>query len=164
MEEKMVFKPRPSMGWFSLLLLALIIIGVGVSAVVRGGTSQVIGAFFILLGIYFALLAVWWPTMRYELDREALTLVYGQAIKYRILLESIKSMKRVDLPLSLWSSMRLPGVALFTVPYADLGPIKMCSTAALNGIFLVETDHGFYGLTPEEEDHLAAAVQARMRR
>jgi len=164
MEEKMVFKPRHSIGWLSLVVLALIIIGLGLSAVFRGGTSQVIGVFFIALGAYFGLLAVWWPSMRYELDREALTLVYGQAIKYRILLDTIKSMKRVDLPLSLWSSMRLPGVALFTVPYADIGPIKMCSTAALQGIFLIETDHGLYGLTPEEEDRLAAAIQARIRR
>jgi hypothetical protein len=164
MEEKIVFKPRPSIGWVSLALLALFILALGLTAFIRSGTGQVLGAFFLVLGLYFALLAAWWPTMRYELDREALTLLYGKAIEYRIPLDSIKSMRRVNLVISLWSSVRMPGVALFSVPYGDVGQVKMCSSAAMNGIFLIETDHGLYGLTPEEENHFAAAVQARIRR
>jgi hypothetical protein len=94
----------------------------------------------------------------------ALTLLYGKAIKYRIPLETIRSIKRVDLGLSLWSSIRMPGVALFSVPYSDVGQVRMCSTAALNGILLIETENGLYGLTPEAEDQLAAIIQARIRR
>jgi hypothetical protein len=164
MEEKMVFKPRPSIGWVSLALLALVLLAVGISALSGGSTNLVIGVFFSLLGLYFVLLVIWWPTMRYELDRETLTLLYGKAIKYRIPLETIRSVKRVDLGLSLWSSIRMPGVALFSVPYSDVGQVRMCSTAALNGVLLIETEKGLYGITPEAEDQLAATIQARIRR
>jgi hypothetical protein len=95
----------------------------------HGGTSLVLGVFFIVLGLYFVVLTLWWPTMRYELDREALTLLYGSAIKYRIPLDTIRSIKRVDLSLALWSSLRMPGVALFSVPYSDVGQVRMCSTS-----------------------------------
>jgi hypothetical protein len=163
MEDKMIFKPRPSLGWISLAVLALVVLTLG-TVTLTTGTIRFVGATFIVLGLYFLVLVFWWPTMRYELDREALTLIYGQTIKYRIPLGSIRSMRRVDLPLSLWSSMRMPGVALFTVPYGEIGLVKMCATAALNGILLIETDQGLYGLTPAEEDRLAAAVQARIVR
>jgi hypothetical protein len=164
MEEKIIFKPRPSIGWLSLALLAGVVIAIGVSAVTGSGTRLVLGVFFIVLGLYFVVLTLWWPTMRYELDREAVTLLYGRAIKYRIPLDSIRSIKRVDLGLALWSSLRMPGVALFNVPDSDVGQVRMCSTSALNGILLIETEKGLYGVTPEEEGHFASAVQARIRR
>jgi hypothetical protein len=127
-------------------------------------SNLVLGILFITLGVYFLLLTFWWPTMRYELDQDALLLRYGKAIQYRIPLDTIKTMRRANLGLSLWSSIRMPGVALFNVPYSDVGQVRMVSTAALNGIFLIETEHGLYGLTPAEEDRLAAAIQARIRR
>lgn len=164
MEEKTVYKPRPSMGWLSLSLLSLVILAVGLSALTSGGPNLVLGILFLLMGAFFALLVIWWPTMRYELDGETLTLIYGKAIRHRIPLDTIRSMRRVNLTLSLWSSMRMPGVALFNVPYGDVGTVRMVSSAALNGIFLIETDNGLYGITPAEEDRLAAAVQARLRR
>jgi hypothetical protein len=163
MEEKMIFKPRSSIGWVSLSLLAVIVLAIAASMLITNVT-RFAGAILLVLGLYFSILAIWWPTMRYELDREALTLIYGTAINYRIPLDSIRSMRRVDLTLSLWSSMRMPGVALFTVPYGDIGQVKMCATASLNGILLIETDKGLYGLTPAEEDRLAAEVQTRMVR
>jgi hypothetical protein len=161
MAEKIVFKPRPSFGWLSLAVLSLILLFGGISAVT---SNLVLGILFITLGVYFLLLTFWWPTMRYELDQDALLLRYGKAIQYRIPLDTIKTMRRVNLGLSLWSSIRMPGVALFNVPYSDVGQVRMVSTAALNGIFLIETEHGLYGLTPAEEDRLAAAIQARIRR
>jgi hypothetical protein len=161
MAEKIVFKPRPSFGWLSLAVLSLILLFGGISAVT---SNLVLGILFITLGVYFLLLTFWWPTMRYELDQDALLLLYGKAIQYRIPLDTIKTMRRANLGLSLWSSIRMPGVALFNVPYSDVGQVRMVSTAALNGIFLIETEHGLYGLTPAEEDRLAAAIQARIRR
>jgi hypothetical protein len=161
MAEKIVFKPRPSFGWLSLAVLSLILLAVGISAAT---SNLVLGILFITFGVYFLLLTFWWPTMRYELDHDALLLRYGKAIQYRIPLDTIKTMRRANLGLSLWSSIRMPGVALFNVPYSDVGQVRMVSTAALNGIFLIETEHGLYGLTPAEEDRLAAAIQARIRR
>jgi hypothetical protein len=164
MEEKMVFKPRPSIGWISLSALTFILLAAGVSAILSSDPNPVFSIIFIVLGIYFALLVLWWPTMRYELDREALTLLYGKAIKYRIPLDTIRSMQRVDLGLSLWSSVRMPGVALFGVRYSDVGRVQMCSTAALQDIFLIKTEHGLYGITPADEDRFAAEVEGRIGR
>ncbi|NTU51872.1 MAG: hypothetical protein HGA94_05485, partial [Candidatus Aminicenantes bacterium] len=54
-----------------------------------------------------------------------------------------------------------PGIALFEVLYGDVGRVKMCSTAALKGILLIETDGGLYGITPLDEEGFVAAVRAR---
>ena len=101
--------------------------------------------------------------MRYELAGEALTLRYGPVLRYRIPLAHIQTIRRRNLTISLWSSMRLPGLALFRVPYADLGVVKMCATAAATDILLIETGRDKYGLTPADEAGLVAALQARLR-
>jgi hypothetical protein len=62
MEEKMVFKPRPSIGWVSLAMLALVLLAVGVSALSGDSTTLVVGVFFSFLGLYFVLLLFWWPS------------------------------------------------------------------------------------------------------
>ena len=64
--------------------------------------------------------------------------------------------------MTIWSTVRLPGIALFTVPYADVGNVRMCATAALNDILLIETDKEKYGLTPADEEAFVAALQSRM--
>jgi hypothetical protein len=63
----------------------------------------------------------------------------------------------------MWSSMRLPGVALFSVLYADEGNVSMCATRAAEGILLIEVGHKKYGITPQDEAGLIAAIQERMR-
>ena len=84
------------------------------------------GGIGIGLGVPFLALTLWFPTMRYELDADALTLRYGPVLTYRIPLNQVQSVERRNLRLSLWSSVRLPGVALFSVPYRGLGQVKMC--------------------------------------
>ena len=100
--------------------------------------------------------------MRNELDDEALTLRYGPVLTYRIPLKEIHGMRRRNLSITLWSSMRFPGLALFTVPYSDVGSVKMCATASTDRILLIETDSGLYGITPADEEGFVAAAQARM--
>jgi hypothetical protein len=77
--------------------------------------------------------------MRYEMDGSRLTLLYGPLLRYRIDIEQIKSIRRRDIGFSLVSSFRFPGLALFNVPYPEIGTVKMCATAASNGILLIET-------------------------
>jgi len=48
------------------------------------------------------------------------------------------------------------------VPYADVGNVKMCATAALNKILLIETEKEKFGLTPADEEEFVAAVRAKM--
>jgi len=87
----------------------------------------------------------------------------GPVLSYRIPLDQVQSVERRDLRMSLWSSVRLPGVALFSVPYRGMGQIKMCATAALKGILLIEAAGELYGITPQDESGLLAALQARRR-
>jgi hypothetical protein len=165
MTDALVFKPRPSSGWVWLLTLALVLLGGG-GAMVAAAEDQGIVLLFALidlaLGVYFLALVAWFPTMRYELTDESLTLRYGPVLAYCIPLADIRSVRRRNLAISLWSSMRLPGLALFKVPYADVGVVKMCATGAATGILLIETGREKYGLTPADEAGLVAALQARL--
>ena len=64
--------------------------------------------------------------------------------------------------MTIWSAIRFPGIALFKVPYADVGTIKMCSTAALNNILLIETETEKYGLTPIDEEAFVATIRTQI--
>jgi hypothetical protein len=108
-------------------------------------------------------LAFWFPTMCYELDRESLTLRYGPILTYHIPFDQIKTIRRCNLGLTLWSSIRFPGIALFTVPTGDAGDVKMCATAAMKGILLIETPKGTYGITPADEAEFVDAIRSRIK-
>ncbi len=170
MGDTLIFKPRPSRGWLSLLLLALALLFLSLPAVVGAAAGEVpwpvgllTGAIGLGLGVPFLALVFWFPTMRYELDAEALTLRYGPVLAYRIPLGEIQAVEHRNLRLSWWSSMRLPGLALFTVPYRGLGQVKMCATAAARDILLIETADGLYGITPADELGLVTALQSRRK-
>ena len=170
MSDTRVFKPRPSRGWLSLLLLALALIFCSLPVTIGAFSGEVpwlvgllTGGIGLGLGVPFLALAYWFPTMRYELDAEALTLRYGPVLAYHIPLDKIRTVIRQNLRLSLWSSVRLPGVALFSVPYRRLGQVKMCATAAARDILLIETADGQYGLTPADELGLLAALESQRR-
>lgn len=160
------FQPRPSRGWVWLVLMALIIIFVSIAPAIATGLSSSNAVLTLVIcipiSLAFLILAFWFPTLRYELDRDQLTLRYGPVIKYQILLREIRSIRRRSLSMTIWSTLRFPGIALFTVPYADVGNVKMCATAALNNILLIETDKEKYGLTPANEELFVAALRAQM--
>ena len=160
------FKPRPSFGWFWLVLMAAIILAVAIAPALAMGvsSSSVVLTVIIcsLVALAFLILAVWFPTMRYELERDRLTLRYGPVLTYRIPLSEIRIIRRKSLSLTIWSTVRFPGIALFKVPYADVGDVKMCATAALNNILLIETEKEKYGLTPADEKAFVATLQAQM--
>ena len=161
-----LFRPRTSYGWLWLVLMALIIIAVAIAPVMAMGLSSSSTVLTLIICIPVALaflaLAFWFPTMRYELDQDQLTLLYGPVLHYRIPLRKIRTIRRRNLSLTIWSTIRFPGIALFKVPYADVGNVKMCATAALNNILLIETEKETYGLTPADEEAFVAALQAQM--
>ena len=168
MENVLVFPPRRSRGWLSLLLLALVVLVCTLPVVVvaaRGEVPWWVGLLMGLMGLGlggpFLALTIWFPTMRYELDAATLTLRCGPVLTYRIRLDEVQRMERRDLPISLWSSVRLPGVALFAVPYRGMGQIKMCATAAARGILLIEAAGERYGITPADEAGFLAAIEGR---
>lgn len=161
-----MFRPRPSCGWAWLILMAGIIIVVSIAPVMAMGISSSSAVLTLMIcipiALAFLILAIWFPTLRYELDRDQLTLLYGPVLKYRIKLAEIRTIRRRNLSLTIWSTIRFPGIALFTVPYGDVGNVKMCATAALNNILLIETEKEKYGLTPADEEAFVAALQAQM--
>jgi hypothetical protein len=129
MNDVVVFEPRKSRGWLSLLLLALIVLVCTLPVVFAAVAGEV----------------SWWVGF----------------LTYRIPLDEVHAIERRDLSLSLWSSVRLPGLALFAVPYRGMGQVKMCATAATKDILLIETAEGMYGITPADEGGLVAALEAR---
>ena len=165
MDGVLVFEPRRSRGWLSLLLLALVVLVCTLPVVFAAAAGEVawwvgllMGLMALGLGVPFLALAAWFPTMRYALDTTALTLRYGPVLTYRIPLDQVHGVERRDLRISAWSSVRLPGLALFGVPYRGTGEVKMCATAASKGILLIETAEDLYGITPADEDGLLAAL------
>jgi hypothetical protein len=149
-----------------MVLLAVIILAAGIAPALAMGVSSINTVLTLIISIpvalAFLILAFWFPTMRYELDQGQLTLRYGPVIKYRIPLREIRSIRHRNLSMTIWSTVRFPGIALFTVPYADVGNVKMCATAALNNILLIETVKEKYGLTPADEEAFVAALRAQM--
>lgn len=162
------FRPRPSRGWAWLVALAVAIVVLTIAPLLPVAEEVPLPVMLINVGISLLIavpllvLAAWFPTMRYELDDEALVLRYGPILRYRIPLDEIQEMRRKNLKISLWSSLRLPGLALFTVPYADEGRVKMCATAAADRILLIDTRRGTYGVTPADEEAFVAAIRARI--
>ena len=166
MTEKKIFKPRPSTGWIWVGLIGLIPLAIGLGLMITQGLS---GPFLITIllmipiGTGFLLIAMFFPSMRYEIEGTHLTLLYGPLLRYTIELGQIKSIRSRDLEISPVSSFRFPGLAIFAVPYPEVGTIKMCATAASHGILLIETASAKYGLTPADEQGFVAELRKRMK-
>jgi uncharacterized membrane protein YdbT with pleckstrin-like domain len=162
------FNPRPSAGRLSLVLMAGIILSLGVAPILAAGASSTNALITLIILVpvasAFLILAAWFPTMRYELDPDQVILRYGPVINYRIPYREIRTIRHRNLSMTIWSTVRFPGIALFKVPYADAGDVKMCATAALNNILLIETAREKFGLTPADEEAFVAAVRARMEK
>lgn len=166
MTEKKTFKPRPSTGWIWVSLIGLVLLATGFGLMIKYGLFSPLLITIVLMipiGFVFLLLAIFFPTMRYEIEGSRLTLRYGPLLRYTIEIGQIKSIRSRDLEISLVSSFRFPGLAIFAVPYPDVGTIKMCATAASHGILLIETGSAKYGLTPADEQQFVTELRSRMR-
>jgi cytosine/uracil/thiamine/allantoin permease len=77
-----IFRPRPSLGWLWLVLMAVIIFAIAIAPMLAMGLSSgsVILTVIIssVVALAFLVLAFWFPTMRYELGQDELTLRYIQ--------------------------------------------------------------------------------------
>lgn len=166
MNSKKIFKPRPSRGWVWVGVIGLVFLGAGLSLMITYGFS---GPFLLTIlltvpiGIGFLLLTIFFPAMRYEIEGTRLTLSYGPLLRYTIDIRQIKSIRHRDLNISLVSSFRFPGLAIFAVPYPEVGSVKMCATAASHDILIIETETTKYGLTPAEEQKFVAELRDYMR-
>jgi hypothetical protein len=161
-----VYFPRKSHGWIFLTLLVLLLLFFGfwlmyVFSVIGNFVLLIFAIIPLVFVVPFLVILFSLRTMRYELNDEKLAITCG-FLRYVIPLHSIKRITKRDLEISLWSSFRLPGLALFRVPYVDVGIVKMCATSSSKGILLIETDKGLYGITPRGEDDFVADLKARL--
>lgn len=165
--EKRIFKARPSTGWIWVAAIGLVLLGTGLNLLLSyglGGPLLVTILLTVPIGIGFLVIAAFFPAMRYEFDGLRLILTYGPLLRYVIELEQIESIRRRDLGIGLVSSFRFPGLALFSVPYPEVGRVRMCATAASSGILLIETGSTKYGITPANEKDFVAELQERIKK
>ncbi len=167
MTSKKSFKPRASTGWVWVGGIGLVLVAVGLGLAVStgfSGTFMLTTLLALAIGGGFLLLAACFPAMRYDIQDSLLVITYGPLLRYTVDITKIKSIRRRDLGFGLVSSLRFPGLALFAVPYPEVGTVKMCATAAANGILLIETGSEKYGLTPADEAAFVAELRQRMGR
>ena len=165
--SRLVFRPSPSHGYLWLIAAGLAVLAPTLAIVLPGTRGPSLITLIaiapaVVIGLPFLALAALFPTMRYELDADALTLRYGPVLHYRIRYAEILGMQRRDLSVPVWSSMRLPGLALFVVPYNDVGRVRMCATRAAKDILLIRTAQATYGVTPADERSFLDAMMARL--
>ena len=168
MEKTKVFRPCKSNGWIWPLGLGFVLLGLGVVAYFYGGASvseKSLGTLIlcVVLSIPGFLAAIWFPTMRYELEERTLHVRYGPWLHYVIPAASIRNLDHKVLPSGFFSGFRFPGLALFNNRYQNIGPVMMCSTAKKGAVLLIETDTAVYGLSPEDEKGFVSALKAAKR-
>src|SRR5207237_1194031 len=82
---RLVFRPSPSHGYLWLIAVALAVLAPTLAIVLPGARGPSLITLIaiapsILIGLPFLALAALFPTMRYELDADALTLRYGPVL------------------------------------------------------------------------------------
>jgi hypothetical protein len=165
MTVKQVFKPRRSTGWVWVTVIGLVLLTIGLGLFFSTGTS---GPFLItillmsIIGLSFLAIAIVFPSMCYEIGETCLTLAYGPLLRYSINFNEIKSIHRRDLGFGAVSSFRFPGLALFKVPYPEVGTVNMCATASGDGILLIETSSTKYGITPADEEAFVTELRKHL--
>ncbi len=165
------FKPARSYGWAWLIGLTTLVAVSALPLVMPGLLpSEERGAVWIGLGIMVPLLAFLLailaslPAMRYDLTNDELMLSCGPLYRYRIPYAEITDVCRTTLIPTLWSSMRMPGLAIGGVLYADTGTVKMCATRMSRDILLVSAGKRRYGLTPSDEAAFMTALSPLLPR
>ncbi|MDY0340494.1 MAG: PH domain-containing protein [Coriobacteriia bacterium] len=159
------FRPSPSAGWVWLLGLTAVIAASGVPLVLPGvvaAEERIVVwatlAIIVPLVGYLLLALVSLPTMRYDLTTDELVLSCGPLYRYRVPYAQITGVHRTTLTPTLWSSTRMPGLAIGGVPYAGVGIVKMCATRMSRDILVVAAGKRRYGLTPDDETGFMATL------
>ncbi len=159
------FRPARSYGWVWLVGLTAIVVVSALPLVMPDVVPpEERAALWIGLAIMVPLIAFLLvtlaslPAMRYELTNDEILLSCGPLYRYRIPYAAITDIRRTTLTPTLWSSMRMPGLAVGGVMYADVGTVRMCATRMSRDILLVTAGTRRYGLTPADEAAFLATV------
>lgn len=164
-----VFEPARSYGWAWLLgLLALVVAPLGMLFIpgalkgedAAGGWITI--AVLVPLDVYVLMVLASLPQMRYELTPDTLVLRCGPLFRYRIPYADVTDVRRTTLTPTLWSSMRMPGLALGGVVYADVGTVRMCATRMARDILLIAAGGKLYGITPADEERFVRTLTPKL--
>lgn len=172
MREGKIFRPRSfAVGMLSsVVILGLMsTIMVEISRNPPHGTAETIGVGLALLGVvgmggatlFFAAIL---PAMKYEVSESLVTLRCGP-FRWHIPIGDIQTIveKNVGwLPVS--EGWKLPGYALFKISCADVGSVRMCSTALTRRILLIQTAGDIWGITPADPAGFVAALHREEER
>lgn len=152
------FRPAPSGGWLWLLGLTLMcVLPLGMLLLPGAVEPGEEWAIWMTLGImaplvgFFVLTFLSLPRMRYEVGADALHIRCGPFLHYTLAYAEITEVRTATLTPSLLSSMRLPGLALWGVPYVREGTIYMCATRMSRDLLLIRAGKRRYGITPDNE-------------
>ena len=164
-----VFEPSPSFGWAWLLLL-LVMVAAPLGILFMPGAFEgedAVGAWITIallvpLDIYVLVVLASLPRMHYELTPDTLVLRCGPLFRYRIPYAQITDVRRTTLTPTLWSSMRMPGLALGGVMYADVGTVRMCAKRMSRDILLIAAAGKLYGITPADEERFVRTLSPKL--
>lgn len=163
------FPPARSFGWVWLLaLLAMVVAPLGMLFIPGAFEGEdAVGAWITIavllpLDLYVLVVLLSLPKMRYELGIDALVLRCGPLFTYRIPYAEVTDVRRTTLTPTLWSSMRMPGLALGGVVYADVGNVRMCAKRMARDILLISAGGKRYGITPADEERFMHAFTPRL--
>jgi len=164
-----VFEPARSFGWaWLLLLLILVVAPLGVLFVpgafegAEAAGAWITIAVLVPLDVYVLVVLASLPKMRYELTPDTLVLSCGPLFRYRIPYATITDMRCSTLTPTMWSSMRMPGLALGGVIYADVGTVRMCATRMSRDILLITAGGKLYGITPADEERFVRTLMSKL--
>jgi hypothetical protein len=159
------FRSAPSFGWAWLLGITLLIALSAVPLLQPGLVPEeeqvalwITAAILVPLVVYMLVILASIPAMRYDVTSEGLVLSCGPLMRYRVAYTAVSDVRRTTLTPTLWSSMRMPGLALGTVLYADVGKVRMCAKRMARDILLITADGKRYGITPADEAAFIAAL------
>lgn len=169
----LVFLPKPSNGGKHMAVLAGIILALPLMTLLPliivfallPGTSLLttLGSlwfiflplfiFDVLMTLWIARYAFYFPQMRYEIAPDGLHLRYGPLLHYHIPYDSIRKVWVHNFPQRPYvRRVSSPGIQLYGALYHDMGKVMMCATARQGPILLIKTDRETYGITPQDEE------------
>lgn len=161
--KRQEFRKMRSTGWLWPLLIAAAM-SASVFWLLVDASPTLAWILALSLGAPTAAYSVAYFRIRYVVAGDNLSISSSPFLKYEIPLDQIVSGLLVSAKPSFAASFRVPGLALYTVHYPRLGPVKMCSTRMSDEILIIETISDKFGISPENPTALMDAIGRTLTR
>jgi hypothetical protein len=168
MQSVNVFSARSCLTGLVMSAVLITLLGGSSLAALRygsGGFDRVIALSIpLVFGAVVLFFAVIEPSMKYAVTESEVIPSCGP-FRWRIPISGIRSIVERNLSWLPWAEgWKIPGYALFTIRYGDVGTVRMCATSMTRRVLVIETDQGLWGITPQDEKGFIAAVESRRGR